>query len=110
VQVDINGSARPIVDPEMMKMVFQNLLINGAHAMHSAGTIRVDIASAAEQCTIAVSDAGPGIPPEVRDKIFAPFFTTKARGTGLGLPPPNASSKRITDRLLSSVLPQVARP
>jgi two-component system sensor kinase FixL len=87
VKVDIKGSAKPIaVDPEMMKMVFQNLLINGAHAMESVGTIRVDIATAGEQCTIAVSDAGPGIPPDVREKIFAPFFTTKARGTGLGLP------------------------
>jgi PAS domain S-box-containing protein len=87
VRVDISGSATPVaVDPEMMKMVFQNLLINGAHAMESGGTIRVDIATVAEQCTIAVSDAGPGIPAELRDKIFAPFFTTKARGTGLGLP------------------------
>ena len=87
VRIDINGSATPIlVDPEMMKMVIQNLLINGAHAMQSVGTIRVEIGSAADECTIAVSDSGPGIPPDVRDKMFAPFFTTKSRGTGLGLP------------------------
>jgi two-component system sensor kinase FixL len=87
VRIDISGSAKPInVDPEMMKMVIQNLLINGAHAMQSAGTIRVEIGLVADQCTIAVRDAGPGIPAEVRDKIFAPFFTTKSRGTGLGLP------------------------
>lgn len=87
VRIDISGSARPItVDPEMIKMVIHNLLINGAHAMESVGTIRVEIGIVADQCTIAVSDAGPGIPTDVRDKMFAPFFTTKSRGTGLGLP------------------------
>jgi len=37
-------------------------------------------------CRVAFSDAGPGIPLEVRDKVFTPFFTTKSRGSGLGLP------------------------
>jgi signal transduction histidine kinase len=87
VQIEVSGSATLIlVDPEMMKMVIHNLLINGAHAMQSAGTIRVAIAGADGHCTIAVSDAGPGIPADVRSKMFAPFFTTKSRGTGLGLP------------------------
>jgi signal transduction histidine kinase len=87
VRIDVNGSAPPLmVDPEMMKMVIQNLLINGAHAMQSVGTIRVDIGVADDECSIAVSDSGPGIPADVRDKMFVPFFTTKSRGTGLGLP------------------------
>jgi len=37
-------------------------------------------------CEIAFTDAGPGIPDDVRDKVFTPFFTTKSRGSGLGLP------------------------
>jgi signal transduction histidine kinase len=41
-----------------------------------------------------VADAGAGIPPDVLDKIFAPFFTTKARGTGLGL----AVVRKVIDR------------
>ena len=87
VRIDVQGSTTPImVDPEMMKMVIQNLLINGAHAMHSAGTIRVEIGVAADQCSIAISDDGPGIPAEIQKKMFSPFFTTKSRGTGLGLP------------------------
>lgn len=87
VDVDISGSAPPVpADGEMLKMVFHNLLINGAHAMQGQGRIRVRVSAAGHACQIAVSDDGPGIPDDVRDKIFIPFFTTKRRGTGLGLP------------------------
>jgi two-component system sensor kinase FixL len=87
VEVKIEGQA-PLVaaDGEMLKMVFHNLLINGAHAMHGRGTIRVQVSAADRALRVAVSDQGPGIPADVRDKIFTPFFTTKRRGTGLGLP------------------------
>jgi len=67
-------------------MVFQNLLVNGVHAMNGKGTIRVDIAPVNGACRIVFTDAGPGIPADIRAKIFTPFFTTKSRGTGLGLP------------------------
>jgi len=87
VKVEIAGTAPPVpADGEMLKMVFHNLLINGAHAMHGSGRIRVAVSAAQRECRIAVSDEGPGIPPEVREKVFIPFFTTKRRGTGLGLP------------------------
>ena len=87
VDVEIEGSAPPVpADGDMLKMVFHNLLINGAHAMHGNGTIRVRVSAADHALHVAVSDHGPGIPVDVRDKIFTPFFTTKRRGTGLGLP------------------------
>jgi two-component system sensor kinase FixL len=88
VDVEINGSAPPIMaDPEMLKIVFQNLLINGAHAMKGKGRIQVTVETVdAATCQIAFIDAGPGIPADVREKIFTPFFTTKSRGSGLGLP------------------------
>ena len=44
-------------------------------------------------CQIAFVDGGPGIPAEVRDRIFMPFFTTKSRGSGLGLP----TAKRLIE-------------
>jgi two-component system sensor kinase FixL len=87
LDIEVEGSAPPVpADAEMLKVVFQNLLINSAHAMQGRGTIRVAIAAADADCQIVVADGGPGIPADVREKIFTPFFTTKSRGTGLGLP------------------------
>jgi signal transduction histidine kinase len=77
----------------MMRVVIQNLLINSAHAMQGKGRIRVAVAPADATCQIAFVDAGPGIPADLRDKIFTPFFTTKTRGSGLGLP----TVKRLID-------------
>jgi two-component system sensor kinase FixL len=87
VRVAIEGSAPPVVaDPELLKIVFLNLLINGAHAMQGQGTIRVAVNAFGEFGEVTFVDRGPGIPADIREKIFTPFFTTKARGTGLGLP------------------------
>jgi len=63
-----------------------NLLVNAAHAMQGRGTIYVSLASIADMCQLAFADEGPGIPADVLEKIFTPFFTTKVRGSGLGLP------------------------
>jgi two-component system sensor kinase FixL len=87
VDVVVDGAVRPVqADPEMLKIVFQNLLINGAHAMQGKGRIHVAINEVDTMCQVAFSDAGPGIPDDVREKVFTPFFTTKSRGSGLGLP------------------------
>jgi two-component system sensor kinase FixL len=94
VEIQVEGTAPPVsADPDMMRVVFQNLLINGAHAMQGKGRIRVAVEPVDSTCQIAFVDAGPGIPPDVRDKIFTPFFTTKTRGSGLGLP----TVKRLID-------------
>lgn len=87
VDVQVQGQAPPVsADAEMLRIVFQNLLINGGHAMKGKGRISVAVDAIDSTCEIAFSDAGPGIPDEIREKIFTPFFTTKARGSGLGLP------------------------
>ncbi|HWI17669.1 MAG TPA: PAS domain S-box protein [Vicinamibacterales bacterium] len=94
LEIEISGSSPDVPgDPDMLKMVIQNLLINGAHAMQDRGRLRVNVSAGAEWCRIEIADAGPGIPADIRDKIFQPFFTTKSRGTGLGLP----TSKRFID-------------
>jgi two-component system sensor kinase FixL len=94
VNVEVEGSAPAVsADPDMLRIVFQNLLINGAHAMNNKGRIRVAVGSIDGSCEIAFIDSGPGIPTEIREKIFTPFFTTKSRGSGLGLP----TAKRIIE-------------
>jgi PAS domain S-box-containing protein len=94
VTVDVEGSAPPVsADPEMLRIVFHNLLINGAHAMQGRGRIQVAVNVNQGDCHISVADEGPGIPDEMREQIFMPFFTTKGRGTGLGLP----TAKRLVE-------------
>jgi two-component system, LuxR family, sensor kinase FixL len=94
VEIDVDGSAPTVsADPDMLRIVFQNLLINGAHAMHGKGRIRVAVGTVDSSCQIAFIDSGPGIPIEIRDKVFTPFFTTKSRGSGLGLP----TAKRLIE-------------
>ena len=77
----------------MLKIVFQNLLINGAHAMSGRGELQVRLSESGEGGSVSFVDAGPGIPEDIREKIFTPFFTTKVRGTGLGLP----TAKRLVE-------------
>lgn len=101
VDIEMEGSSPVVVaDPDLLRLVFINLLINGAHAMQGRGRLHVSIASSDSQCRIAIADAGPGIPPEIREKVFTPFFTTKSRGTGLGLP----TAKRLVEAHHGSIL------
>jgi signal transduction histidine kinase len=94
VRFEIEGSPSVVmVDPQLLRIVLLNLFLNSTHAIQSTGTIRTSVAVSDGACQIAVSDTGPGIPVEIRDRIFAPFFTTKSRGTGLGL----ATAKRLVE-------------
>ena len=94
VHVDVEGSVAPaMADAELLKIVFQNLLVNAVQAMQGQGAIRVTLEAADGATRVTVRDAGPGIAADVLDKIFTPFFTTKARGTGLGL----STAKRIVE-------------
>ncbi|MCC6158260.1 MAG: PAS domain S-box protein [Deltaproteobacteria bacterium] len=81
-------------DSELLKQVFMNLFLNAAQAMPGGGVLRVEIAdehrrdaSGVETPTVLVriADTGCGMSPEVSARVFHPFFTTKERGTGLGL-------------------------
>ena len=86
VHVTVTGQAPPILaDIELLNIVFLNLLINGAQAMKGQGRISIDVSSSAAMCRVVIADSGPGIPPEIRARLFTPFVTTKSRGTGLGL-------------------------
>jgi signal transduction histidine kinase len=73
-------------DPEMLKQLLLNLVINAVQAMPDSGEVLVSAALRDGKVLISVRDQGEGVNPENRDKIFDPFFTTKDGGTGLGLP------------------------
>jgi len=77
-------------DPELMKEVLINLLVNACDAMETGGTLV--ITEREEQAdrlgravVVSVRDSGPGIPASIRDNVMQPFFSTKQEGTGLGL-------------------------
>ncbi len=82
----MNGRPQ-VADPELLHQAFLNILINALQAMPQGGELRVALAPDADGGSrIRVEDTGGGIEPEILKKIFNPFFTTKEKGSGLGLP------------------------
>ena len=73
-------------DEKQLSQVFLNLLKNAMQALegHPHGELSLQ-AEQNEHIVIDITDNGPGIPPEILDKVFIPFFTTKSEGTGIGL-------------------------
>jgi len=74
-----------LADPDLLLPVMTNLVRNALQAMGDGGTLRLEIATESRAVVLAVADTGPGIAPEMQEEIFRPFYTTRARGTGLGL-------------------------
>ncbi|MDH3583578.1 MAG: ATP-binding protein, partial [Phycisphaerae bacterium] len=72
-------------DPELLHQALVNLLRNAAEAMSDGGLLVLAATADGQSVQMAVRDSGPGIPEEAVDRIFNPFFTTRATGTGLGL-------------------------
>lgn len=97
LRLTVEGDPDPVplvVDGELVKAVFMNLVQNAIQAMNSQGTIDVRVAATPERCIVSIRDRGPGIAPEHRERVFEPFFTTRHRGTGLGLP----IAQRVVER------------
>ncbi len=72
-------------DPEQIKQVLLNLILNAVQASEPGSTVRICAGARTEHLRVEVSDEGAGIPAGELDSIFDPFFTTKENGTGLGL-------------------------
>jgi two-component system nitrogen regulation sensor histidine kinase NtrY len=75
-------------DPNQIRRAVTNLVENAVEAVGPAGEVSVEVLwmPASRRARIVVGDAGPGIPPDVRERLFTPYFSTKATGMGLGLP------------------------
>jgi len=80
-------------DSHLMHRVFANLILNATQAMPKGGTLTVSATTADGSIAVSVHDTGVGIPADMRDKLFSPLTTGKAKGTGLGL----AVVKRIVE-------------
>ncbi|WP_238549797.1 sensor histidine kinase [Candidatus Nitrosotenuis chungbukensis] len=82
-------------DSIKMEVVFGNIILNSVQAIgDNPGKIYVRYVETSDYVIIEVADSGPGIPPEILDRVFDPLFTTKQRGTGLGL----SSCKNIIEQ------------
>ena len=78
-----------MADPEALKRAIANLIDNAAEAMQDSLlrvlTIETQLGERPGMAELAISDTGPGLSPEVRERLFLPYVSTKQRGTGLGL-------------------------
>jgi signal transduction histidine kinase len=100
ITVDVPESLRAIQgDPHQLRQIFTNLLTNAFEAMNGSGEVTITATAVdgdeepgqgidhgtGPTIVVTVADNGPGVPGEVMDRIFSPFFTTKPQGSGLGL-------------------------
>jgi|UniRef100_A0A7C3WMP6 signal transduction histidine kinase len=82
-----NGQPQ-LADPDMLHQAFLNILLNALQAMPNGGRLKVSLGPGARGggSRVRIEDSGEGIDPETMKKVFNPFFTTKEKGSGLGLP------------------------
>lgn len=81
-------AAEPVIvraDSALLRQAFLNIALNSIEVMEGGGELRVSVSKENGQCVIRFRDTGPGIAPENLDKIFQLYYTTKLRGSGIGL-------------------------
>jgi two-component system NtrC family sensor kinase len=76
-----------MADRDQLCQVVLNVVLNAGEAMPNGGSLWLSSRTAddGQKVVLEITDNGPGIPPEIRDRVLEPFFTTKKTGTGLGL-------------------------
>ncbi|HXU29272.1 MAG TPA: ATP-binding protein, partial [Thermoanaerobaculia bacterium] len=86
VSAEIAGDFPAVwLDGEQIRRALINLLDNAIEATDPPGRVTVSAESTNGHLAIHVADTGRGIPPESKEKLFLPYFSTKGRGTGMGL-------------------------
>ena len=86
VRVDVPPTLPSVVvDRVLLARALTNMIENALHAMPGGGTLAIRAASTGRTIRLTVSDTGTGMDPEALRRIFEPYFSTKATGTGLGL-------------------------
>ena len=98
IEVVYDFSSTPIharIDSNLLRGALSNLIKNAIEAMGGGGKLRLRTERNGHLARIKVGDTGPGIPPEIRPRVFELFFTTKKGGTGLGLAMASQSIKSL---------------
>jgi signal transduction histidine kinase len=83
-------------DARLLKRTLLNLVENALHAVNGAGSVTIDVRegpNGVRSVEVAVADTGVGVEPELKERIFEPYFSTRAAGTGLGL----AIAKKVVE-------------
>jgi PAS domain S-box-containing protein len=73
------------LDAEKFEQAVLNLVINALEAMPEGGQLRVSATVIGGEFRVSIQDSGPGIPPEIQASVFQPYFSTKSKGSGMGL-------------------------
>ena len=95
----VKDAKRVMADPDLLKRILGNLVINAVQAMPEGGKLNISSYQEPSDTIITVQDTGAGIPEAVKPKLFTPLFTTKSKGQGFGL----AIVKRMTEALNGTV-------
>ncbi|MGD2109680.1 MAG: ATP-binding protein [Phycisphaerae bacterium] len=88
IEVKLSLADQPLVcpvDDNLLRQALLNIIINAREAMPRGGVLRLATGTRGDQAIVAISDTGVGIAPDDHDRILRPFFSTKVRGSGLGL-------------------------
>ncbi|MGQ0503977.1 MAG: response regulator [Myxococcaceae bacterium] len=91
VETDVDPAAAVVGNARLLEQLIINLLTNARDAMNGLGRIKLVVSADNNAATLCIADWGPGIPAELRQRVFEPYVSSKARGSGLGL----AVCKRI---------------
>jgi signal transduction histidine kinase len=88
--VDIDFEAEPAEiyahgDRDLIQQAILNVVVNGVEAMKSGGRLHIRCEQSGDECQVSVADQGVGIPEEIRDRIFNLYYSTKGKGSGIGL-------------------------
>ena len=88
IEIDVDQRTDGVTiraDRDLLKQAVLNVAVNAIEAMPAGGHLRFESALLHDEAEIRIGDSGPGIPPELREKIFRLYFTTKKEGSGIGL-------------------------
>jgi signal transduction histidine kinase len=99
VELDFEPGILVRADAEKLERAITNGVHNAIQAMDMAGLLRVGLRRRGDRVEIRIEDSGPGIAPEALPKLFTPFYTTRATGTGLGL----AYAKKVVEGMNGTI-------